>query len=157
MQIQLLVVSEDKEEWLRFAQAQYLKKINHFCDFKIEKIKPFKEAREEINEKKQREAERVLKKISPKDYVILCDEKGAEFNSLRFSKNLQKIQEHYSNRRVVFVIGGAYGVDDTIKTRAQETICLSKMTMNHFVAQIFLLEQIYRGFMILKGLPYHNE
>ncbi|MBY0384034.1 23S rRNA (pseudouridine(1915)-N(3))-methyltransferase RlmH, partial [bacterium] len=58
---------------------------------------------------------------------------------------------------LVFVIGGAYGVSDSIRTRADETICLSKMTMNHHVSQLFLLEQIYRAFTILNKIPYHNE
>ena len=155
--MQLLVVSEDKENWLALAQQIYEKKLNYFIKFEVVAIKPYREAREKVEEKTEREAERLLKKIDDKDYVILCDVAGKAMTSLEFSQKLSKLQEHFSSRRCTFIIGGAYGVSDAIQRRANDKISLSKMTMNHHVAQLFLLEQIYRGFTILKGLPYHNE
>ncbi len=156
-QMQLLVVSEDKENWLALAQQIYEKKLNHFIKFEVAAIKPYREAREKIEEKIEREAERLLKKIDDKDYVILCDVGGKAMTSIEFSKKLSKLQEHFSSRRCTFIIGGAYGVSEAIQKRANDKISLSKMTMNHHVAQLFLLEQIYRAFTILKGIPYHNE
>jgi 23S rRNA (pseudouridine1915-N3)-methyltransferase len=156
-QMQLLVVSEDKENWLALAQQIYEKKLNHFIKFEVVAIKPYREAREKVEEKIEREAERLLKKIDDKDYVILCDVGGKSITSLEFSQKILKLQEHFSSRRLTFIIGGAYGVSAEIQKRANEKISLSKMTMNHHVAQLFLLEQIYRAFTILKGIPYHNE
>jgi 23S rRNA (pseudouridine1915-N3)-methyltransferase len=156
-QMQLLVVSEDKEKWLALAQQIYEKKINHFVKFEFTSVKPYREAREKVEEKIEREAERLLKKIDEKDYVILCDVVGKAPTSLEFSQKLAKLQEHFGSRRCTFIIGGAYGVSEAIQKRANEKISLSKMTMNHHVAQLFLLEQIYRAFTIQKGIPYHNE
>ncbi len=156
-QMQLLVVSDDKENWLALAQQIYEKKLNHFIKFEVVAIKPYREAREKVEEKIERETERILKKIDDKDYVILCDVEGKAMTSIEFSKKLSKLQEHFSSRRCTFIIGGAYGVSEAIKKRANDKISLSKMTMNHHVAQLFLLEQIYRAFTILKGIPYHNE
>ncbi len=157
MQMQLLVVSEDKEQWLALAQQIYEKKINHFAKFEVIAIKPFREAREKVEEKVEREGEKILKKIDDKDYVILCDVDGKMMSSMELSQKILKLQEHFGSRRGIFVIGGAYGVSENVKKRANEKISLSKMTMNHHVAQLCLLEQIYRAYTILKGLPYHNE
>ena len=156
-QARLLVVSEAKEGWMQSIQEKYQKKIAHFTAFEIITIKPYREAREKINEKLSREAEKILKQIDDKDYVILCDERGKESSSIDFSKKILKIRENFSSRKLVFVIGGAYGVDESVQQRANEKICLSKMTMNHYIAQLFLLEQIYRAFTILNKIPYHNE
>lgn len=156
-QARLLVVADGKEGWVQTIQETYQKKISPFVLFEIITIKPYREAREKIDEKLSREAEKILKAMTDKDYVVLCDEKGKEYSSIDFSKRIQKIRENFSSRRLVFVIGGAYGVNETIRKRADETICLSKMTMNHHVAQVFLLEQIYRAFTILNKIPYHNE
>jgi 23S rRNA (pseudouridine1915-N3)-methyltransferase len=155
-QAKLLVVSDGKEEWQQIAQNKYQKKISPFIPFEIVVIKPFREAREQRDEKQLRESEKILQKIEAKDYVVLCDEKGKEYSSVDFSKRLLKIRENFSSRRLVFVIGGAYGASESLRQRADETICLSKMTMNHHVAQLFLLEQIYRAFTILNKIPYHN-
>jgi 23S rRNA (pseudouridine1915-N3)-methyltransferase len=156
-QMQLLVVSDDKEEWLALAQQIYTKKINYFLKFEIVFIKPYREAREKVEEKMEREAERIFKKIDEKDYVLLCDVDSKAMTSMEFSQKVLKLQEHFGSRRWTFIIGGAYGVSETIRQRANEKISLSKMTMNHHVAQVCLLEQIYRAFTILKGIPYHNE
>lgn len=69
---------------------------------------------------------------------------------------IEQIQNS-GKKRSVFVIGGAFGVDETVKARAQKTICLSSMVLNHLVAKVVVLEQIYRSFTILGHLPYHNE
>lgn len=156
-QVRLLVISENKEEWLRAGQNLYLKKINYFEPFEIVFLKPYREARGQVQDKIERESAQVLKKIQDKDYVILADLDGKECSSLQFAEKIENLLSHFSGRRWTFVIGGAYGVSDALRVRANERIKLSKMTMNHHVAQLFLLEQIYRAFTILKKIPYHNE
>ncbi len=156
-QIRLLVVSDNKEEWLRSAQSLYVKKINHFENFEIVALKPYRQARAQTQEKIERESEQILKKIEHKDYVILADLDGKETSSLQFAEKIENLLSHFSGRRWTFVIGGAYGVSDKLRERADTKLKLSKMTMNHHVAQAFLLEQIYRAFTIIKKIPYHNE
>ncbi len=156
-QIRILTITENKEPWLLEAQNIYLKKLNHFESFEIVVVKPYREARAQGSEKMDRESEALLKKIDDKDYVILCDLEGKESSSLEFSQKIENLLNHFSGRRWAFVIGGAYGVNQSLRERADLKIKLSKMTMNHHVAQLFLLEQIYRAFTILKKIPYHNE
>ncbi|MBY0384913.1 23S rRNA (pseudouridine(1915)-N(3))-methyltransferase RlmH, partial [bacterium] len=100
-QARLLVVSDGKEGWLQTVQEKYQKKISPFVPFEIVAIKPFREAREKIEEKISREAEKILQKIETKDYVVLCDEKGKESSSIEFSKKILKIRENFSSRRLV--------------------------------------------------------
>lgn len=156
-QIRLLVVSDNKEEWLRSAQNIYNKKINHFESFEIITLKPYREARAQVQEKIERESEQILKKIEDKDYVILADLDGKELTSLQLAEKIENLLSHFSGRRWTFIIGGAYGVSDKLRERTDARLKLSKMTMNHHVAQAFLLEQIYRAFTIIKRIPYHNE
>lgn len=156
-QIRILTITENKEPWLLEAQKIYLKKINHFENFEITTVKPYREARAQGSEKMDRESESLLKKIDEKDYVILCDLEGKESSSTEFAQKIEHLLNHFSGRRWTFVIGGAYGVQQSVRDRADLRIKLSKMTMNHHVAQLFLLEQIYRAFTILKKIPYHNE
>lgn len=156
MEIKLLTVESSKEPWAEAATQLYSEKIGHHVKFVSTVLKSKKIDRDDKDKKKEQETEMILKAISEKDFVILCDEKGKEFESVGFSKKIINIFES-GGRTIVFVIGGAFGVDDALKKRANLTMTLSKMTMNHLVARVQLLEQIYRALMIWKGRPYHNE
>lgn len=144
-----------KEAWADQAADLYQKKISYFFKFEIVALKPRKSAREDAEYKKNEEGKLLLENIQSDDFVVLFDEKGKSFNSIEFSKKIEAILGS-AKKRLVFVIGGAYGVSEDIKNRADLKITLSPMTMNHLLAQTVALEQIYRGFTILKNLPYHN-
>ncbi len=155
--LEVLTVSDNKEEWLSSLQSVYLKKINHFLKFSVTSIKPYREARGQTQDKILKEGESLLKKLDTKDYVIVCDENGKIYSSVQFSKKMEKLLEQSASRKIVFVIGGAYGLSDEVKKRAQETMQLSTLVMNHHLAQAVLLEQLYRALTIIKRIPYHNE
>ena len=155
MKLKLLTVVSHKEDWSESATDLYLEKINPFVAIEIEALKSKKLERENSELKKEAESEQLLKKLSPTDYVILCDEHGKGMDSPQFSKKLVTAFES-GKRQVVFVVGGAFGVSAAIKKRADLTVSLSTMTMNHLVARVMLLEQIYRAIMIWKNKPYHN-
>lgn len=155
--IRIIAVTESKEKWLQIACDLYQEKIEHFCKCELVAIKPYKEARAAGQEKIKKETEAILKKIEDRDHVVLCDLLGKELTSLQFAKKMEKTLDSLGSRNIVFVIGGAYGVGDELRQRSQERIKLSQMTMNHYVAHTMLMEQIYRAFTIIKGLPYHNE
>jgi len=155
--LKVIAVTENKEKWIQSASELYREKIEHFIKCEIIAVKPYKEARAAVQEKIKKETEALLKKIDAKDYVILCDVQGKSYTSLEFSKRVQKTLETASGKNLVYVIGGAYGVGEELRQRAQEKLKLSEMTLNHYVAHTVLLEQIYRAFTIVKGLPYHNE
>lgn len=156
MKICILMVTSHKEVWVEDASEQLSQKISHFLEFEILSLKGRKLEREDQQKKRDEDSSILLKSIRPQDYVILCDEKGKSFNSLEFSQQLVKTLE-LGKSRIVFVIGGPYGVNSEAKSRANLTICLSSLTLNHLVARVVLLEQIYRAVMIWKGRPYHNE
>lgn len=99
------------------------------------------------------EADALLAKINPTDYVILLDVIGKKFDSIEFAKLLSKTME---NKKVSFIIGGAFGVSNRVKTIVNESISLSNFTFSHMLARIILLEQIYRAKSITSGHPYHK-
>lgn len=107
-------------------------------------------------QQKVKEAELILSKIQPNDYVILLDEKGKQMNSSLFAQELQ-ILMNQSFKQIIFLIGGPYGFSDEVHKRANKKMSLSQMTFTHQMVRLFLAEQIYRAFTILQGKPYHHE
>lgn len=143
------------EEWFDKASEVYIKKINYFIQFQKISLKTNKSERDQAEIKLKIEAQELLKKLSSDDYIILFDEKGKTPDSIEFSKIIDK-SINSGKKRLVFVIGGAYGVSEEIKQKAHLKISLSSMVMNHLVAETVALEQIYRAMTILKRIPYHN-
>ena len=90
------------------------------------------------------------------DTLILLDENGKEFSSVNFSAYLQK-RMNTGLKRLVFIIGGPYGFSQEVYNKAQGKLSLSKMTFSHQMVHLFFIEQLYRGFTILKGEPYHHR
>jgi 23S rRNA (pseudouridine1915-N3)-methyltransferase len=152
----LLTANTAHEKWCDLATELYLEKINHFVKFELLKIRSPKAARNQSGKKKEDESKLFLEAISSDDYVVLFDERGESFDSRQFSKKMEKIQNS-GKKRTVFILGGAFGVTEEIKKRAQLQVSFSKMVFNHLVAQTVALEQIYRGFSILNNIPYHND
>lgn len=156
MKISLLYLESQKESWAIEAQDLYSEKIKRFCDFEIVKIKSPSVARDNKEYKVAEESKLILSKIKSDDYLVLFDERGKLYDSVEFANHFQRIQDS-NPKRVVFLIGGAFGVSEEIKKRANQKLSLSKMVMNHHVALSMALEQIYRAFTIIKGIPYHNS
>lgn len=144
-----------KEPWFDEAEKLYLKKIKPFADFEICHFKTLKQDREFPDQKKKFEEKVLLEKITKDDFIILFDEKGKKLDSINFSKQIQKTQES-GKKRCVFIIGGAYGVSEEIKSKAHLKISLTDLVMNHLVAEVVVLEQFYRALTILNRIPYHN-
>lgn len=144
-----------REPWFEELSALYEKKIKPFASFEIQHLKTTKHDRDEAEIKKKIEEKILLEKITSDDFVILLDEKGKKSDSIQFSKTVQKARES-GKKRGVLIIGGAFGVTETIQKKSHLMICLSDMTMNHLVAEAVLLEQFYRAQTILNRIPYHN-
>lgn len=155
MKFVLYNLATAKEAWAEEATRLYSQKINYFTPFEVQTLKPKKSARDEATQKKKEESALILMSLKPDDYVVLFDERGRAFNSIEFAKKMDSILSS-SKKRAIFIIGGAYGVTDEVRERAQAVISFSPMVMNHLLAQTVALEQIYRAFTILKNLPYHN-
>ena len=102
------------------------------------------------------EGELILSKINTSDVMVLLDENGKQMDSISFASYLQK----YMNsgiKRLVFVIGGPYGFSREVYSKSQGKLSLSKMTFSHQMVRLFFIEQLYRGFTILRNEPYHHR
>ena len=129
----------------------------HYVRFSFEIIPDLKNSKN-LSEKLQKEEEGklILSKISNSDRLILLDENGQEMNSVGFSDFLQK-QMNSGLKRLVLVIGGPYGFSEDVYKKASSKLALSKMTFSHQMVRLFIIEQLYRSFTILKNEPYHHR
>ena len=157
MTIKLLTVGKTDDKDLQKLIDQYVKRLKHYCKFKIEIIPDIKKSKKmDENLQKQKEGELILAKTQASDILVLLDENGKNFSSVGFSTWLQK-QMNTGMKQLIFVIGGPYGFSDEVYQRANQKISLSKMTFSHQMVRLFFTEQIYRAFTILKNEPYHHQ
>jgi 23S rRNA (pseudouridine1915-N3)-methyltransferase len=156
--IRILAIGKNKDKALKMQEAEYLKRLQAFGKFEVIEFK------DEANEKtdtpaiarmvKDNEADRVLKKISPDDFVILLDLHGDMVDSIQFSKLFSDWQMRHSN--LVFVIAGSLGPAPKLVARANWRWKLSDLTFTHLMSRILLLEQLYRACMINANRTYHK-
>jgi len=157
MKIKVLLIGKTDDKNLQLLIDKYQKRLGHYIRFEIEVIPDIKNAKN-LSEKEQKEREGVLllKKVGASDQLWLLDEKGKEFRSLEFSKFMQS-KMSAGIKQFILVIGGPYGFSDEVYRKAMGKLSLSKMTFSHQMIRLFLVEQIYRAFTILKNEPYHHE
>ncbi len=156
MKLAFVFVGGHKEAWLKELSEGYQKKISFYFKAEIVRLKPSQLGRESSEVKLKQECASILDLIEPNDFLVLCDERGKSLTSQKFSEQFVKWCETQKSR-IVFVIGGAYGANDELKKRANFQLSLSELTFNHHLAQLVILEQVYRGISIWKNLPYHND
>nr|WP_298993504.1 23S rRNA (pseudouridine(1915)-N(3))-methyltransferase RlmH [uncultured Polaribacter sp.] len=157
MKIKLLAIGKTDNKQLIQLIDEYQNRLKHYVKFELEIINDIKNAKN-LSEDQQKEKEGVLilNRLQNTDQLVLLDDKGKHFTSIEFSKYLQK-KMNSGIKQLVLVIGGPYGFSDTVYQKAQGKISLSKMTFSHQMIRLFIVEQIYRGFTILRNEPYHHE
>lgn len=156
MKIKLITIGKTDENYLKEGIEKYINRLKHYSSFEIiviNDVKMGKKANAELQ--KEKEADEILLRINQNEFVVLLDEKGTNYNSIEFSKYLQKRMN--SGLDLVFVIGGPFGFSNRIYDRANTKMALSKMTFSHQMVRLFFVEQLYRGFTILKGEKYHHQ
>lgn len=157
MNIKLLAIGKTDDKNLQILIDNYSKRLGFYIKFDLEVIPDIKNVKNlSETQQKQKEGELILTKISATDHLILLDEKGKDFSSIAFADELQK-KMNAGIKTLVFVIGGPYGFSEEVYQKAQGKISLSKMTFSHQMVRLFVIEQIYRGFTILKNEPYHHR
>lgn len=157
MKILVLVVGRTHDLYTKEACDVYFKRLKHYIKLEYKEILDLKKINTmSTDERKIKEGELILKAIEPGDFMVLLDEKGDELSSRGFSKFLQK-KMIGGTKRLVFVVGGAFGFSEEVYERSKSKLSLSQMTFSHQMIRVFLLEQIYRGFTILRNEPYHND
>ena len=157
MKIKLLAIGKTDDKNLQTLIEAYQNRLKHYINFEIDVIADIKNVKNLTEtQQKEKEGELILKKLTATDVLILLDEKGIQFSSVAFSEYLQK-KMNAGVKQLVLVIGGPYGFSDAVYQQAQGKISLSKMTFSHQMIRLFVVEQLYRAFTILKNEPYHHE
>lgn len=157
MRLRLLIVETKAPSWVADGRMEYLQKISPFVRMEIVHIKSPAGEREQSDVKRKKEGDLILKELDDREMLVLFDERGKPpKTSEEFADQLRRVLES-GKQSVVLCIGGAYGFSDEVYSRAEMRWSLSSLTMNHWMAQLVALEQIYRGLTILKGIPYHNR
>lgn len=157
MNIKLLCIGKTDDQRIVALIEEYSKRLNHYIKFSIEIIPDLKNTKNLSKiQQKEKEGGLLLSKISSQDHLILLDEQGREYNSVDFSRFLQK-KMNAGYKTLVLAIGGPYGFSQSVYKAAQGKIALSQMTFSHQMIRLFITEQLYRGFTILKGEPYHHS
>ena len=157
MTIKLIAIGKTDNKQLSSLITDYQKRLGFYIKFSLEIIPDIKNSKNLSEDlQKQKEGELILKKLSNTDTLILLDENGKQHDSVGFSDYLQK---HMNSgiKQLVFVIGGPYGFSDEIYAKSKGKISLSKMTFSHQMIRLFFIEQLYRGFTILRNEPYHHR
>ena len=152
----MLLVGKTEDAYLREGISKYLNRLRHYIRLDFVEITELKNTKSlSQTQQKAKEAELILKRILPSDQVILLDEKGVQLTSTQFAEFIDKKQLG-SVSNLVFVVGGPYGFDESVYQRANDKMSLSKMTFSHQMVRLFFVEQLYRGYTIIKGEPYHH-
>ena len=156
MKTELILVGRTVNKEFSKIIDDYRERIVHYMPFSITIIPELKNTKS-LSEEQQKtaEGELIIKQLQPSDSVILLDEHGREPRSIELASWLEKKQA--SARRLVFVIGGAYGFSSAVYERANEQLSLSRLTFSHQMVRAIFLEQLYRACTIIKGEPYHHE
>lgn len=157
MNIKLIAIGKTDNKALQALIDDYVKRLSFYIKFDIETIPDIKNAKNYSEvQQKEKEGDLILAKLVPTDHLILLDENGKTFSSVLFSEELQK-KMNAGIKTIVFVIGGPYGFSEAVYTKANGKISLSQMTFSHEMVRLFFIEQLYRGFTILKNEPYHHQ
>ena len=159
MKITCIAVGKIKETYYTEAVKEYAKRLGRYCKLEIieladEKTPDGASAAEETAIL-VREGERILKAVREDSYVIALAIEGKALDSVELSRRLEQLGVE-GRSHLTFVIGGSLGLSPAVMLRADEAVSFSRMTFPHQLMRVILLEQVYRGFRIMKGEPYHK-
>lgn len=150
--IKIICVGKIKEKYLVDAIEEYKKRISRYTKLEIIELKDH--SIDDINKVLELEKEQIERYIDSKDYVITMEIEGEQSSSEKFAEKIDNVLSINSN--IIFIIGGSYGLDNSIKNRANYHLSFSKMTFPHQLFRVLLLEQIYRAYKINNNESYHK-
>ena len=155
MKIHIIQIGKTKDKNIEELVAEYIKRTSPYAKVEFTSLNEEKLTSSKTKEKIiEIEGEKILKNISS-EFVVALDEKGKQFGSIDFAEIIKNHKD--AGQKITFIIGGAFGLSNAVKTKANLTLSLSKMTFTHEMARLFLMEQVYRAFSIIAGKGYHNE
>lgn len=159
MKITIVTVGKIKEKYLRDAIEEYAKRLSKYCKLEIIQVAdektPENVSQTVEDQIRQKEGERILKYLRDDAYVITLEISGNMLDSVEFSKKIEDLGIQ-GKSHIIFVIGGSIGLGGKVLKRSDYPLSFSKMTFPHQLMRVILLEQIYRGYRIMAGEPYHK-
>jgi 23S rRNA (pseudouridine1915-N3)-methyltransferase len=150
MKFRFVWIGKTKDKHWRALQDEYLKRLSHFVKCEVSEIKDSAK-----HEGSEIEGKRILEMLNPKTFAVVLDVEGKAITSHDLSAQIDRWQT-VGQKEITFIIGGFEGVSDSIRERADYLLSLSFLTFTHEMARVVLLEQLYRGYSILKGFPYQK-
>jgi 23S rRNA (pseudouridine1915-N3)-methyltransferase len=157
--ISIITVGKLKEKYLKQGINEYLKRLSAYAKVEVVELSdekaPENLSEVEMEQVKGKEGERILAKIPQDTHVIALAIEGKMKSSEQLADDLDKLAT-YGKSKIAFVIGGSLGLSSDVMKRANDTLSFSKMTFPHQLMRLILVEQIYRGFRINRGEPYHK-
>ena len=159
MKITIISVGKLKEKYLKQGIQEYLKRLSSYADVSIIELAdekaPETMSEAEMEAVKRKEGERILGAIKPDTYVITLEIEGKMLTSEGLAAKMDELAT-YGRSKVAFVIGGSLGISEEVQKRSDFALSFSKLTFPHQLMRLVLLEQVYRGFRIIRGEPYHK-
>ena len=157
MKIILLTIGKTNEKYLSEGINKYLKRLTHYTQVEMNEINSLKTPKNFPQERlKEKEGELILNSIEESDHLVLLDNKGKGLSSTKFAQKIQAWMLS-GKKRIVFVVGGAYGFSKSVYARGDEKLSLSEMTFSHQMVRLFFVEQLYRAYTILNNNSYHHQ
>lgn len=159
MRITLITVGKIKEKYLKDAIAEYQKRLGAYCKLEIIEVadeKTLDNASEVVEDSiRHKEGERILKYVKDDAYVITLEINGKQLSSEELADKMEKLGVQGTSH-IMFIIGGSIGLGKEVLKRSDFALSFSKMTFPHQLMRVILLEQVYRGYRIMNGEPYHK-
>lgn len=157
MKVALLQTGKTTDKYIAEGVCIYSERIKKYSPFEILTVPDIRNTRNmPASEQKSKEGEKILQHLKEDDYIVILDERGKEFTTIEFSSFLGKTLM-LPKKRIVFVIGGPWGVSESVLGKADLRLSLSKLTFSHQLVRLLFMEQLYRVFTVLRGDPYHHE
>jgi 23S rRNA (pseudouridine1915-N3)-methyltransferase len=156
MKVCVLWVGKTQERYLKEGIEQYVQRLTHYVPCEVGTIADLKNPPQTVRHRQEEEGKLILKWLQPTDHLVLLDEQGRQMASVEFATWLGR-QHHTVAGRLVFCVGGAYGFSKEVYSRAEAKLSLSAMTFSHQMVRLFLVEQLYRAYTILRGEKYHHQ
>ena len=159
MKITLITVGKIKEKYLKDAIAEYSKRLSKYCKLEIVEVADEKtpdQASENVERQiRQKEGERILRYVKDDAYVFSLEIGGTMLDSVAFAKKMETLGIK-GKSHLIFIIGGSIGLGEEVLRRSDYALSFSKMAFPHQLMRVILLEQVYRGYRIIEGAPYHK-
>jgi 23S rRNA (pseudouridine1915-N3)-methyltransferase len=157
VKIQLWSIGKENDPYIRDGIAIFQKRLQHYTDFDLKLIPTVKQAASlSVPELKKQEGKMILDMLQPQDYLVALDEYGKMKTTIELADFLQQ-RANAATRQVIFLIGGAFGLDSAVLDRAQLKLSLSPLTFPHQLVRLIMTEQLYRAYTVINREKYHHQ